>query len=100
MGNKQLILPGNRLTSQALEQLSRPMQREASRQLEQIVVNGLVDNMYEQACASVAATALQNAGALSELAEHLCRIAPSGAACYQHIVHTYALRATKTIARW
>ena len=100
MGNKQLILPGSRIMPQAIGQLSRPMQREASHQIEQIAVSSMVDKMYEEACASVTSTVLQNAGALCELAEHLCRIAPSGAACYQHIVHTYALRATKTIARW
>jgi hypothetical protein len=85
---------------QALEQLSRPMQREASRQVEQIAVSSMVDSMYEQACASVTSTVLQNAGALCELAEHLCRIAPSGAACYQHIFQAYALRAARTINRW
>jgi hypothetical protein len=85
---------------QALEQLSRPMRREASRQIEQIVINGLIENTYEQARACVASSVLQNAGALSELAEHLSKVAPSGTARYQHIVDAYTLSAARTISRW
>jgi hypothetical protein len=101
MSNTKLALSGGGgLTSQALEQLSRPLQRQATREIERVVVQGLVMNMREQVRAHLTNTALQNAGALSELEGYLCEIAPTGAARYQHIVDAYALGAAQTIARW
>lgn len=100
MGNTQLVLSGNGGIPQAIEQLSKPMQRQTSRELERVICQGLVANMREQARAFVTNTALQNAGALSELEDHLCKIAPSGAARYKHIVDAYALGAAQTISRW
>lgn len=100
MSNTDLTLSGSGLAPQALEQLSRPMQRQARRELERTVVKGMVTDMREQVRGHLANTALQNAGALSELEGHLRQIAPSGAARYQHIVDAYALGASQTIARW
>jgi hypothetical protein len=76
------------------------MQRQATRAVERVVIQGLVINTREQVRALLTNTALQNAGALSALEEHLIQIAPLGAARYQHIVDAYALGAAHTIARW
>lgn len=100
MRNTQVALSGNGLAPQGLEQLSRPMQRQTSREIERVVAQGLVTNMREQVRAHLTNTALQNAGALSELEGYLRQIAPTGAARYQHIVDAYALGAAQTIARW
>lgn len=99
MGSTQLVLSGNGLMPQAIEQLSKPMRRQASRELERTITQGLVANMREQARASVTNSALQNAGALSDLEDHLCKIAPSGAPRYKHIVDAYALGAAQAIMR-
>ena len=100
MGNTQLALSGNGGIPQAIEQLSKPMQRQTSRELERVICQGLVANMREQARAYVTNTALQNAGALSELEDHLCKIAPSGASRCKHIDDAYVLVAVPAISRW
>ncbi len=101
MGNTQLALSGNGGIPQAIEQLSKLMQRQTSRELERVICQGLVANMREQARAFVTNTALQNAGALSELEKTIpCSIAPSGAARYKHTVDAYALGAAQAISRW
>ncbi len=100
MGSTQMILADDGFPPQSLELLSKPGQRQAKRELERVVTQGLVVNTREQVRAVLTNTALQNAGALSELEGHLCQIAPSGAARYRHIVDAYALGAAQTIARW
>ena len=100
MKSTQLVSSGNGLSSHSLEQMSRPMQRQATREIERVVTQGLVTNTREQVRALLTNTALQNVGALSALEEHLIQIAPMGAARYEHIVDAYALGAAQTIARW
>jgi len=100
MKSTQLVSSGNGLSSHSLEQMSRPMQRQATREIERVVTQGLVTNTREQVRALLTNTALQNVGALSALEEHLNQIAPQGAARYEHIVDAYALGAAQTIARW
>ncbi|MBU2601880.1 MAG: hypothetical protein KKA32_06900 [Actinobacteria bacterium] len=100
MSSKLVPLSGNGLSPRSLEQMSRPMQRQATREIERVVTQGLVVNTREQVRALLTDTALQNAGALSALEEHLIQIAPLGASRYQHIVDAYALGAAQTIARW
>lgn len=100
MKNTDLVLSGNGLMPQTLEQLSRPMQRQAGRDLERVIVQGLVTDTREQIRALLANTALQNVGALTALEEHLNHVAPSGAARYQLIVDAYAFGAAQTISRW
>ncbi|MCL5734744.1 MAG: phosphoenolpyruvate carboxylase [Actinobacteria bacterium] len=99
MDSTDLVLSGNGL-SQSLERISRPMQRQARREIERVVVQGLVKDLREQVRAHLTNTSLQNTGALSELEGYLRQIAPTGAARYQHIVDAYALGAAQTIARW
>lgn len=95
-----LALATNNLTPQSLESMSRPMQRQAIRQVERVVTQGLATNAREQVRAMMANTALQNVGALTALEEHLIKVAPLGAARYETIVDAYALGAAQTIARW
>jgi len=90
----------NNLSPQSVERMSMPMQRQATREIERVVTQGLVTNTREQVRALLTNTALQNVGALSALEEHLNQIAPHGAPRYQHIVDAYALGAANTIARW
>jgi hypothetical protein len=100
MGSRDVVFAGNGVMPQGIEQLSRPAQRQAKHEIERVITQGLVVNIREEVRAVLANTALQNAGALSELEGYLCRIAPSGASRYQHIVDAYALGAANVIARW
>ena len=90
----------NKLSPQSVERMSLPMQRQATREIERVVTNGLVTNTHEQVRALLTNTALQNVGALSALEEHLNQVAPSGSARYEHIINAYAMGAAYTIARW
>jgi hypothetical protein len=95
-----LAIATNNLTPQSLELMSRPMQRQAIRQVERVVTQGLATNSREQVRAMLTHTALQNVGALTSLEEHLIKTCPLGAARYEAIVDAYALGAAQTIARW
>ena len=90
----------NKLSPQSVQRMSMPMQRQATREIERVVTDGLVTNTREQVRSLLTNTALQNVGALSALEEHLMHVAPTGAARYQHIVDAYAVGAAHTIARW
>jgi hypothetical protein len=57
-------------------------------------------NMREQGRAMLANTALENAGSLSALEDHLCEISPYGSDRYKAIVDAYTLGACQDIARW
>jgi hypothetical protein len=100
MNSNGLALSTNNLTPQSLELMSRPMQRQAIRQVERVVAQGLATNSREQVRAMMTHTALQNVGALTALEEHLIKVAPLGAGRYEAIVDAYALGAAQTIARW
>ena len=90
----------NKLSPQSVERMSLPMQRQATREIERVVTNGLVTNTHEQVRALLTNTALQNVGALSALEEHLIQVAPLGAARCQLIIDAFAMGAANTIARW
>jgi len=101
MSSKGLALSGSDdFSHQSLERLSRPAQRQTSREVEKAVAQGIIANTHENLRAALTNTALQNVGALSSLEEHLTQVAPSGAGRYQHIVDAYALGAAQRIARW
>jgi len=100
LSDNGLALASNGLSPQSIEQMSRPMQRQAIRQVERIVTQGLATNSREQVRAMLTHTALQNVGALTALEEHLIKTCPLGAARYEAIVDAYALGAAQTIARW
>lgn len=100
LSNSGLVLATNNLTPQSLESMSRPMQRQAIRQIERVVAQGLATASHEQVRALLAHTAMQNVGALTALEEHLIKVAPLGAARYEAIADAYALGAAQVIARW
>jgi len=100
LSNDGLVLATNNLTPQSLEFMSRPMQRQAIRQVERVVAQGLAINSREQVRAMMAHTAMQNLGALTALMEHLIQVAPLGAAHYEAILSAYGFGAAETIARW
>jgi hypothetical protein len=56
--------------------------------------------VYEQACATLTNTALQNVGTLSALGEYLGSVAPSGGQRYKSLIDVYTLGAMRRIARW
>ena len=90
----------NKLSPQSVQRMSMPMQRQATREIERVVTNGLVTNTREQVRALLTNTALQNVGALSALEEHLNQITPQASARYKHLVDAYAVGAAHTIAGW
>jgi len=100
LSNNGLALASNSITPQSIESMSRPMQRQAIRQVERVVAQGLATNSREQVRAMLTNTALQNVGALTALEEHLIRVAPLGAARYEAIVDAYAMGVANTIARF
>ena len=100
LSDNGLALASNGLSSQSIEQMSRPMQRQAIRQVERIVTQGLATNSREQVRALLTHTALQNVGALTALEEHLLKTCPLAAGRLESLVDAYALGAAQTIARW
>ena len=100
LSDNGLALASNGLSPQSIEQMSRPMQRQAIRQVERVVTQGLTTNSREQVRAMLTHTALQNVGALTALEEHLIKTCPLGAARYEAIVDAFAMGAANTIARF
>lgn len=90
----------NKLSPQSVERMSLPMQRQATREIERVVIQGLVTNTHEQVRALLTNTVLQNIGALSSLEEHLIQVAPLGSSRYKLVIDAYALGAAHTIATW
>lgn len=93
-------LPTNNMGMESFKLLSKSMQRQASRELERVIVDGLVGGMHEEARGFVGAIAMQNAGALSNLADHLSKISPSGSARCNLIADAYAFGAAHAVARF
>lgn len=60
----------------------------------------MLAKLHEDGRAYLTQTALEHAGALSALEQHLCEIAPQGAERYHHIVNSYVMGAANKIARW
>jgi len=74
--------------------------RQTKREVEQVVSRALVSEMVEEGRGLLATTALQIAGSLSALEEHLTQVAPSGAHRYQAIADAQAIGAAQAVARW
>ncbi len=91
---------GGAFGAQALAQMSGSMQRQAGREIERVVAQGLIADTREQGRALLTNTALNNVGALSALEQHLIQVAPLGEARYKHIVDSYAMGAAAAIQRW
>ena len=100
LNDNGLAIATNNLTPQSLELMSRPMQRQLTRQVERAVTQGLTVKTHEDMRALLAQSALQHAGALTALTEHLIKVAPLGAPLYEAILEAYGLGAAQTLARW
>ena len=64
------------------------------------VRRAMVEVTREQCRALLAKVALENAGALSALEQHLYKTAPFGEIRYQQIADAYAIGAAAKIMRW
>lgn len=99
-GDNGLALVSNHLTPQSVQLMSRPMQRQVARQVEQVVAQGLTVKAREDVRALMAHAALQNAAALTALTAHLVKVAPLGAPVYEAILEAYGISTAQAIARW
>lgn len=98
--DNSLAIASNELSPQSLELMSKPMQRQALRQIEQVIGQGLVMNTREHVRTLLATEALLSLGVLSALEEHVVQIAPTCEARAKAIVDSWAISAANTIARW
>lgn len=74
--------------------------RQTKREVEQVVSRAIVAEMVEEGRGLLASTALQIAGSLSALEDHLTQVAPSGAHRYQAIADAQAIGAAQAVSRW
>lgn len=95
-----LAIQGGGTSIQSLEQMSRPLQRMTTREIEHVVRRTLVANVHEEGRAQLCQTALMNAAVLASLEERLIQMAPLGAAAYQAINEAHAIGAMKKIMQW
>ena len=95
-----LAIQGNGVSIQSLEQMSRPMQRQTTREIEQVLKRAIVANVHEEARAQLCQTAMMNAGLISTLEEHLIQMAPLGSARYQAIADGFVIGTCKKLMQW
>jgi hypothetical protein len=98
--NKSLAIRGGSITPESLELMSKPMQRQALSQIEQVIGQGLVMNTRENERTQLATEALLSLGMLSALEEHVIQICPACEGRARAIVDSWAIGATNAIARW
>ena len=94
------IALSNALADSSFGELTGMTKWEAKRDVSLAIKETVVAATREQGRACLTNIALENAGALSALEEHLTQIAPGGAERYRHIVDAYALGAAQKIAGW
>ncbi|MBO1308657.1 hypothetical protein JZO70_20960 [Enterococcus sp. 669A] len=60
----------------------------------------MLSKLHEDGRAYLTYTALEHAGTLSALEQHLTNITPQAAERYQYIVNSYVMGASNRLARW
>lgn len=60
----------------------------------------MLAKLHEDGRGYLTQTALEHAGTLSALTQHLSQVAPQGAPHYDHILQAYTMGAANKIARW
>ncbi|MEV7757840.1 hypothetical protein AB0O16_07570 [Microbacterium sp. NPDC089180] len=98
--NKELASLGGTFASSGLGQRDARLQRQTSREVDQLRSRVVVAATVEQGRGFITDVALHEAGSLSALETHLIQVAPLGEARYKHIVDAYAMGAARTIARF
>lgn len=95
-----LAIQSSGLVANTLDGMSRPMQRQTTREIEQAAKRAIVASVHEQARAQLAQDAMINAGTLAMLQDHLLEVAPLGADAYQAIGTAYIIGASKQLMQW
>jgi Neuraminidase (sialidase) len=60
----------------------------------------ILSKLHEDGRVYLAHTALEHAGTLSALEQHLCQVTPHAEGRYRHIVDSYVMGASNRLARW
>lgn len=72
------------------------VQKTANQKIGQV----MVEKIHSDGRAYLTQTALEHAGTLSALEQHLSSVTPHAAARYAHIVDGYVMGASNRLARW
>ena len=100
MSTNELLPSGSTFSSQTLTRLSIGAQKQTRREVEQVQRRAIVAKLTVDGRGFLANTALEHAGALTALEQHLITVAPLGEARYREIVDSYTLGASAAIRRW
>ena len=95
-----LALQGNGLSAQALDNMSWGIQRQTTREIEQVNKRAIIANVHEEARAQLCQTAMMNAGVISALEEQLIQFAPLGSSRYQAIADSFVIGTCKKLMQW
>src|SRR5665648_491600 len=90
-----LALQGNELSAQALDNMSWGIQRQTTREIEQVNKRAIVANVHEEARAQLCQTAMMNAGVISTLEENLIQLSPLGSERYRAIADAFVIGTCK-----
>lgn len=100
MNTMDLVPFGGSRLPDRVPNMNGQIARQTARELDRVAAQAVVADAVEQGRALITNTALENVGSLSALEAHLIEIAPLGEARYKHIVDSYAIGASRAIARW
>lgn len=97
---RSLAIQNSGLVAQTLDGMSRPLQRQTTREIEYAAKRAIVAHVHEEARAQLCQTAMMNAGMLAMLEENLIQLAPLGSANYEAISQAFAIGTCKTLMQW
>lgn len=100
MSHSELLPSGSTVGPSGLASLSMGFQRQTRREVERVQSRAVVAKLVEDGRALLTHTALEHAGALTALEQHLITVAPLGEARYREIVDSYTIGAATAIRRW
>jgi DNA-binding TFAR19-related protein (PDSD5 family) len=80
--------------------MSRPLQRQTTREIEHVMKRAIIAYVHEEARAQLCQTAMMNAGVISALEEQLIQLSPLGSARYQAIADAFVIGTYKRLTQW
>jgi len=95
-----LAIQSNGLSMQTLDTMSRPLQRQTTREIEQVAKRAIVANVHEEARAQLCQQAMINAGIMSSLEEQLIQMCPLGSSRFQTLADAFVIGASKRLMTW
>lgn len=95
-----LAIQSGGLGVQTLDTLSRPLQRQTTREIEHVAKHAIVASVHEEARSQLCQQAMINASLLSALEEQLIQIAPLGSSRYQALADAFVIGASKRLMMW